>query len=146
MHGVYEHRHVVAPEEIDELRHVSNVRYLHWILDAATAHSAALGWPASRYLELGAAWVVRKHELRYLRSALEGDDLRVQTWISDVRKASCIRHYRVLRRAEVLLEATTSWAFIDLERAAPTRIPAALAEGLAAIVREATPPDIAPSI
>ena len=138
--GVFVLRHVVGPHEIDELRHASNVRYLAWIMDAATAHSEAWGWPSSRYLELGAAWVVRKHELRYLRSALEGDELDVQTWVSDVRKASCLRHYRVLRGAEVLLMASTSWAFIDLARGVPTRIPEPLASQVQAIARPAEPP------
>lgn len=137
---VFEHRHVVGPDEIDELRHASNVRYLAWIMDAATAHSEAWGWPSTRYLELGAAWVVRRHELRYVRSALLGDALNVQTWVSDVRKASCLRHYRILRGTEVLLLASTSWAFVDLARGVPTRIPEPLAAQVRAIAREAEPP------
>ena len=140
MLSVYEHRHVVSSDEIDELGHAGNLRYLAWILDAAVAHSAALGWPWARYQELGQAWVVRKHELRYKRSAIEGDELNVQTWVSDVRKASCMRHYRVLRGREVLFDASTSWAFIDLERGVPTRIPEPLASDLKFIVRDAEAP------
>ncbi len=140
--GVFVLRHVVGPHEIDELRHASNVHYLAWIMAAATAHSEAWGWPSSRYLELGCAWVVRKHELRYLRSAVEGDSLDVQTWVSDVRKASCLRHYRILRGPETLLLASTSWAFIDLQRGVPTRIPEPLAAQVRAIARAAEPPPV----
>jgi len=140
--GVFEHRHVVSSDEIDELRHASNVRYLAWLMDAATAHSTAWGWPAARYLELGAAWVVRKHELRYLRSAVEEDVLLVQTWVSDVRKASCQRHYRVLRQSEVLLVGATSWAFIHLATGRPTRIPEPLATQVVELARGAEPPPL----
>jgi hypothetical protein len=37
--------------------------------DVAIEHSATVGWPMRRYLELGAAWVVRSHFIEYFRPA-----------------------------------------------------------------------------
>ena len=52
---IHEYRLVVTPASIDEQGHVNNLEYIRWMQEAAVAHSAAQGWPGSRYLELGAA-------------------------------------------------------------------------------------------
>lgn len=133
MSEVFEHPRTVTPDEIDELGHVGNVRYLAWLLDAATAHSAAQGWPWSRYEALGAAWVVRRHELDYLRPALVGDAIVVRTWIPSLARASCVRGYDVVRPrdGERLLRARTTWALIDLAKGTPRRIPEAMRDAIA---------------
>ena len=73
---------VVQAGEIDRLDHASNQVYLRWVLEAALAHTAALGLPEEAYLARGQAWVVRKHELTYLRPAMLGDRLRVETRVT----------------------------------------------------------------
>lgn len=130
MPAVWEHPHRVVADEIDELGHVGNVHYLGWLIAAATAHSSAQGWPWPRYRELGAAFVVRRHELDYLRSARLDDALVVRTWVRTIGRASSVRASEVVRGtgsgAEVLLRAATTWAFIDLASGTPRRIPAEL--------------------
>lgn|SRR5487761_1439487 len=79
MPAIYEHRHVVVPDEIDELGHANNLAYLRWLQDAALAHSAVQGWPADAYKRLGLGWVVRSHEITYERPALAGDRVIVRT-------------------------------------------------------------------
>ena len=122
----FRHVRVVQADEIDVLGHAGNLCYLRWILDAAEAHSDAVGWTAQRYLELGAAWVVRSHELTYVRPAMEGDELWVHTWVASARAASSVRRYRITRPADdaEVLRAATQWAFIDLATGAPRRIAA----------------------
>lgn len=124
MHGIYLHHHTVSKEEIDLLGHAGNVHYLEWTLAAATAHSSAVGWDWPRYAQLGAAWVVRRHDLDYRRAAMLDDALTIHTWVSEIRPASSTRRTRIERGTERLFEATTTWAFIDLRRGVPTRIPA----------------------
>ena len=123
MPAIYEHRHEVVAAEIDELEHVGNVHYLSWLLAASTAHSSAQGWPWERYRELGGAFVVRRHELDYLRSAVLGDRVIVRTWVSAIARASSTRSYVIVRGDQVLMRAKTTWAFIDLARGTPIRIP-----------------------
>ena len=125
MHGVFEHLHTVLADEIDHLGHANNLAYLQWMLDAAAAHSAAQGWNVERYLKLGAAWVVRSHEIKYLLPALEGDRLVVRTWLTDLKHFSTLRRYRMMRADDgrVLASAATQWAFVDLASGTLKRIP-----------------------
>lgn len=123
--GVYEHRHDVAPEEIDELDHVHNLHYLAWALTAARAHSSAVGWPLARYLELGRAWVVRSHAIEYLRPARRGDAVVVRTWVTEMGKVHSRRKYEIVRPADatVLARAETQWVFVDLATQSLGRVP-----------------------
>lgn len=120
----FEHPHVVTAAEIDELDHAGNIHYVRWMQEAAVAHSAANGWPAERYIELGAGWVVRSHEITYLRPAFEGDAIIVRTWVSNLRAAMSMRHYEILDSEQVLLaRAKTDWAFVNYSKQKPARIP-----------------------
>ncbi len=109
--------HIAAgPSDIDELGHVSNITYLAWVQDVAKAHSEAVGWDFARYKGLGAVFVVRKHELDYLTSAVDGDALSLETFVASWGGASCVRKTRVVRVADarVLCEAATLWALVSL--------------------------------
>lgn len=125
MPAIYEHFHVVRPDEIDVLGHVSNLAYLRWAVEAALAHTAAQGWPAETYREQGLGWVVRSHEIHYLRPAVEGDEIVVRTWVAGMRRATSLRRYEIVRAAanEQLARAATNWAFIDFATGKPKRIP-----------------------
>ena len=75
MPAVFEYHHQVTADEIDRVGHVNNIEYLRWLQNAAIAHSAAQGWPARAYHELGQGWVVRSHYIEYLAPAFPGDGL-----------------------------------------------------------------------
>ncbi len=124
MPDIYEYPHTVAGEEIDALQHASNVAYVEWMQSAAVAHSAAQGWPGSRYQELGVGWVVRSHAIEYLRPALAGNEIVVRTWVASMSKATSLRRYRIVRPADgaVLAVAETRWAFINYTTRQPQRI------------------------
>ena len=125
MPAIYEHLHTVTDAEIDELGHVGNVVYLQWTQTAALAHSAAQGWPAEAYRKLGAGFVVRSHQIEYLRPALPGDEIVVHTWVADFRRVSSLRRFEIVRPrdGELLVTAQTRWAFVQLANGRPTRIP-----------------------
>jgi Predicted thioesterase len=59
----------IQQSDIDIQGHVNNTRYVAWMQDVAVAHSAAQGWPMTRYVEEGAGWVVRQHTITYKRRA-----------------------------------------------------------------------------
>lgn len=125
MPAIFEHPLTVSAAHIDRLGHVNNLAYLAWMLDAAVAHSAAQGWNAERYDELGSVWVVRSHEIKYIEPAYEGQQLVVRTWVADMTKVSSTRRYRIERAADgaVLAKAATRWAFIDRAKGTLTRVP-----------------------
>jgi acyl-CoA thioester hydrolase len=133
MPAVFEFSHVVADDELDAvINHVNNLAYLKWMQSAAVAHSAAQGWPADRYRELGSGWVVRTHQIEYLQPALARDSIVVRTWVADLKKVTSLRRYQILRQAEdretTLAVASTDWAFIHFATHQLKRIPAEVAE------------------
>ncbi len=127
---VFCYEHEVTPEELDALGHASNIAYVQWMQDAAVAHSAALGWPSSRYLELGAGWVVRAHRIDYLHPARAGDIVVVRTWVASMERTRSLRKYEMIRKSDqkLLARAETLWAFIDFATGAVRRIPPEIAQ------------------
>ncbi len=111
---------------MDELGHANNIGYLRWMQDAAVAHSSSVGLTYARYVELGGVFVVRRHEIDYLRPALHGDELEVRTHVSNVMAAKSERHYELVRLRDeaVLSRAVTTWGFVDVTSGRPMRIPA----------------------
>lgn len=109
--------------DIDEVGHVSNLVYLRWVQDVATAHSQSLGWDMARYREFGAVFIVRRHEIDYVAQVLEGEQLVAETWVDDWRLASCTRKTEIKRGAQVVARAATTWALISLASGRPQKIP-----------------------
>ncbi len=125
MPAIFEYEHLVVDDEIDELAHVNNAFYIHWMQSAAVAHSSAQGWTSARYRQLDAAWVARTHQIEYLQPAGPGDLIIVRTWVADMQRASSLRRYEMIRASDrtALARAETRWAFIRLSTGRPTRIP-----------------------
>ncbi len=125
MPDIFFHSHVVQADEIDGLGHANNVVYVAWLQAAAVAHSAAQGWPGSRYHELGQGWVVRSHAIEYLLPDFVGDHVVVETWVASMKKVTSLRRYRIVRHGDgaLLAAAETNWAFVDLTTGKPVRIP-----------------------
>lgn len=125
MPAIYEHRLTVTDSEIDRLGHVNNVEYIRWMIAAALAHSAVQGWSAEAYEELGSGFVVRAHEIKYVKPAFAGDEVVVRTWVSDFRRMSSRRRYRIMRSSDeaLLASAATEWAFVDFGQGSLCRIP-----------------------
>ena len=115
----------VADEDIDVLGHASNIAFVRWIQDVAMAHSASVGLGLEAYRQLGAVFVVVRHEIDYLRPALRGDALEARTWISSVSAAKCQRSTELARKADgrVLARGLTTWGFIEMASGRPRRIP-----------------------
>jgi acyl-CoA thioester hydrolase len=115
----------VEETDLDELEHANNQVYLRWVQEAAVAHSEAVGLGLAGYRQRGAVFVVSRHEVDYLRPALAGDELDVETRVFATGPASAQRYTTIHRvsDAELLARAVTWWAFIDLRGRRPARIP-----------------------
>lgn len=117
---------IVAPKtDIDELGHVSNIAYVRWIQEVAVAHSAAVGLPMEHYLERGAVFVVRKHEVEYLRPAFADETIVLSTHVDSFRGAQSLRITTITREADnvVLTRAQSTWVFMNFKTGRPSRIP-----------------------
>ena len=119
------------PADIDENGHVSNLVYLRWVLDVAIAHSEAVGWAHPRYLEHGAVFVVRRHEIDYLAAAMEGDRVQLTTHVEGWSAATSVRKTRIVREGKDLARCVTTWAFVGLN-GRPRRIAPEIVEAFRA--------------
>lgn len=109
----------VSADDIDELRHVNNVAYLRYVQDAAAAHWRAIAPP--EWLD-GVVWVVRRHEIEYLRPGFAGDELTLRTWLAEPGPATWDRFTEIRRGDEVLVKARTVWVQVDATSGRPRRI------------------------
>ncbi len=128
MPAVFHFPHRVTDDELDAvIGHVNNLVYLKWMQSASVAHSAAQGWPADRYRQLGAGWVVRTHQIEYLQPAFAGDEIVVRTWVADLKKVTSLRRFQIVRvsaeKEVILAVAATDWAFIHFATHQLKRIP-----------------------
>ncbi len=122
--GVHRHEHVVREDEIDGLGHANNVVYVRWMIDAATEHSAAVGWDFAAYVRIGGVWVVRRHEIEYLLPAKVGDRVSVFTWVADAKAVQTRRGYEMrLPDGRRCARGTTNWVFLEWPSGRPRRIP-----------------------
>jgi acyl-CoA thioester hydrolase len=127
---LHQYTFVVPADSIDANGHVNNVEFVRWMQDAAVSHADAAGCTAAT-LAAGATWVVRSHQIEYLRPAVAGDTIRVLTWVANVRRAFSLRRYQFRRAGDDNLLATgeTNWVFIDTQTARPRSIPPEIMNG-----------------
>lgn len=130
---------VVGDADIDELGHANNIAYLRWVQDVALAHSSAVGFDVEAYRRINAIFVVRRHEIDYLRPVLRGDRLELRTWIDSAVAAKCKRLTEIRKQdGTVSARALTTWGCVDLSTGRPIRIPEVIriAFGMPTPVRE----------
>ncbi len=111
----------VSDADIDRQGHVNNVAFLRYVQEAAVAHWRALV-PAA--VQAAFAWVVRRHEVEYLRPGQPGDELRVRTWLGQAIGATWERFTEVFRAGEdqPLAVARTVWVLLDAATGRPRRV------------------------
>jgi acyl-CoA thioester hydrolase len=111
-----------APAHIDELGHVNNAVWVQWIQQVAVAHWDAVADAAHKDAYY---WVVIRHEIDYLRAALEGDRIAARTWVGEAPKGA--RFDRLMEftgpDGKVCVRAKTQWAIIDKASGRPIRVP-----------------------
>jgi acyl-CoA thioester hydrolase len=131
----------VAAADIDAYDHVNNSVYMTWFDRAAWEHSAALGLPIEKCLELDRGMAVLRSVIAYLRPAVLGDAIRVATWLLPADgKLRVRRRFQVIREAEgaTLARAEIEYACIELSSGRPSRWPPEFREryvALAGVVR-----------
>jgi acyl-CoA thioester hydrolase len=115
----------VAEADIDRQGHVNNVAFVRYVQDVAVAH-----WRSAAPADVQAActWVVRRHEIEYLRPAFVGEEMLLRTWVGDPSGATWERFTEILRGGEdrALVTARTVWVLLDATTGRPRRVDPAL--------------------
>ena len=116
----------VGTTDIDAYNHVNNAVYVTWCDRIAWDHSAALGLPLARCLELDRGMAVVRTVIQYLRPALLDDVVHVATWIVPVESRLRVRRRFQIKRAVddcTLARAEIEYVCIELSSGKPTRWP-----------------------
>ena len=119
---VFEMELTARPEHIDVLGHVNNAVWVQWMEQVAVAHWESVADPAHKDAYF---WVVVRHEIDYLRAALEGDRILARTWVGDAPQgAQFDRHMQfVAQDGKTCVRARSWWAIIDKAAGRPIRVP-----------------------
>ncbi len=121
---VYSWRFHVRTYELDTNFQVSTPVYLNYLEESATQASGSLGYTYQWYWDNQRMWVIRKLTVRYYEPTSYGDELEMQTWISDFRRVQSHREYALSRVSDgaPIVRARANWVFLDTETMQPTRL------------------------
>ncbi|WP_179993890.1 thioesterase family protein [Acinetobacter sp. YH1901136] len=124
MSSIFDLKITVQPEHIDILGHVNNVVYVQWMQDVASAHIETLGLGVLEYLKLKHAMVAVEHHVQYRKVALEGEELILRTWLSDLNALYSFRQYAFYRPQDksLLFMGNTQWACVEIATGRPKRM------------------------
>lgn len=133
MKKIFVYRPEVQSQDIDSLGHVNNEVYLRWLIEAAVAHSSFVGYTLEKFLEIQAAFVVRRHELDYLVPTFAKDRLRIETWTDEMDGSRALRHYEIINEEnnKLILKGQTMWVFVNLQTGRPIKIPSEVIDAFA---------------
>lgn len=121
----YSFNKVVTKSDIDALNHVNNLTYLEWVLNAAEKHWGIL---SSKTVNEKYVWVVLRHEIDYLASALLNDEVTITTWIGESIGVKSDRFVEIKKGNKLLAKAKTTWCLLDNKTMRAARIPVEILE------------------
>ena len=136
---VYTTRWRVRSYEIDQNGHVNNAVYLNYTEALTVEHAELSGYGRAWTETHGGAWVVRRHEIEYLRAAVLGDELELTVRVELVRGVRGARRTDICRAADgaPVARVHSEWVWVRRSDGRPTRVPPELV-AVAAPVTEAT--------
>jgi acyl-CoA thioester hydrolase len=131
--GVFRTRRRVKWRDIDRAQHVNNSTYLTYLEDCGVEFVRQEGWPVERMMSAGFGIIARRYRIEYKQPALMDDELEIATWVSDMKRATAVRHYAVSRISDgqLLARALALWVWVDLKTGKPIRIPSGFKQDLA---------------
>ena len=112
-------------------------------MEAAWAHTTAVGLGAEDYQRLDRAMALTHAEYDYLKATREGDQLVVGTWITDwAGKMKMTRRLQVVfeQTGETVFRGSLEFVCIEISTGAPKRPPREFIEIYGPLIAEASPP------
>lgn len=108
-------------DDLDDLDHVNNVRYLQWVQDIAKEHWQTEATPEmlEKYI-----WMVRSNYIEYKGQAFLGEALDLKTYIKEAKGAISIRVVEIYDQLskKMILRSTAEWCLIDKKSKRPIRL------------------------
>lgn len=123
--GAYRMKKPVQWRELDSAGHVNNAIYAEWGEECGMQCVAHYQWPASRMMQHNMGIFYRRMWLEYLQPALPNDDVEIVAWLSDVKRATAMRHFAVHRVSDgaLLCRINILAVIANTQTGMPMRIP-----------------------
>lgn len=124
---IFEKLITVTQEDLDELNHVNNVRYVQWTQDIAKEHWMQY---ASEEIRNDFFWVLLSHHIEYKNPAILNDIVKLKTYVI---KAEGVTSTRVVemyhnKTNKLLVKSETHWCLISSKTLRPARINSVIAD------------------
>ena len=118
---VFEEEITVSKNDLDELNHVNNVIYIHWVQEIAKNHWKSL---VSKEIINNYYWVLLEHHIKYINPALLDDKIRLKTYIEKTEglKSSRVVEIYNVHNNKLLVNSKTLWCLINATTNKPCRI------------------------
>lgn len=117
----------VSLDDLDQLHHVNNVRYVQWVQDIAEEH-----WQAKVTPEITDTyfWVLLKHCIEYKSQAVLGDVILLKTYVIKSEGVTSLRKVEMYDKAsgKLLVTSETTWCLISKNNLKPARITPEISE------------------
>ncbi len=112
----------VTRQDLDDLKHVNNIRYVEWIQEISKQHWFHL---TDETIRDTMVWVVKKHTIEYYKSAVLDDEIKVNTYIKGTKGPISVRAVEIKsnKTGQILVNALTEWCLLDVETLRPKRVP-----------------------
>lgn len=117
------YRVIIPPQAIDMHGHMNNVYYFTLMQEAAFAHSAAVGDTVEAQYKRGEIWLIRKNEIKYIKSVKMMDEVFIHTYTQADGKATSSRYFEFKKDGEVIASGKTEFVYIDLKTNRPKSDP-----------------------
>ncbi|MDH5422518.1 MAG: acyl-CoA thioesterase [Acidimicrobiia bacterium] len=118
--------------EVDPYNHLNHALYLTFFEQARIDALASIGFSMGELQALGCQIVVTEVNVKFLKSALGGDDVRIETEMIETRRVSTSWRQRMYRDDELLATIELTAAITDLD-GKPRRLPDGFDEALGTI-------------
>ena len=112
----------VIPNDLDDLNHVNNIRYVEWIQDISKKHWMHV---TTEEIQNSMIWVVRNHNITYHKSAVLGNTILIQTFIASNKGPISTRVVEIKNKEtdELFVKSVTEWCLLDAKTFRPKRVP-----------------------
>jgi acyl-CoA thioesterase FadM len=91
-------------------------RVAEWFQESAVDASRLGGYPPEKYEEMGASWFVQELEVVIDHPIRFGEQITVETWVSDLRRFRTHREYRAYdRNGRIVARGCADWLFLSYD-------------------------------
>lgn len=123
---IFESSLQVTQNDLDELNHVNNIRYIEWVQDIAKAHWLKY---ASKNIITEYFWVMLSHCIEYKSAAYLNDCIKLKTYVIKSEGVKSVRIVEMFNdKNKLLAKSETTWCLMSSKTNRPARITSEIIE------------------